>query len=186
MAIRLKTKWSDKDRQRSPDELAGALAFTIWRIGIEGVLNLENEGFQTDSQSQRMDITAEFMAFLVHMTDRAAYDPLNNEERGVFISALALRLADFMQDNRQDVESPGDFRGPFITLLNTRMSDYAECSCLEEAPGFTMRRTFGDHVTRQMGEKDRKWVTEHVMEIDVPEALSTLQRALKSLLGWGA
>jgi len=59
MAIRLKTKWSNKDRERSPKELASALAFTIWRIGMEGVLNLENEGFQTESQSQRMDITAE-------------------------------------------------------------------------------------------------------------------------------
>jgi hypothetical protein len=185
MAIRLKTKWSDKDRKRSPKEQAGALAFTVWRIGMEGVLNLENEGFQTESQSQRMDITAEFMAFLIHLTDRNAYDPLTDEERHVFISALALRLADFMQDNRQDVEGPRDYRGPFINLINERMSDYAECSySAEEGPGFSMRRTFGDHVTRKMGDKDRKWITEWVMEMETPEALATLKRAMKSLLGW--
>ncbi len=185
MAIRLKTKWSNKDRERSPEELASALAFTIWRIGMEGVLNLENEGFQTESQSQRMDITAEFMAFLTHITDRNAYAPLSDEERAKFISALALRLASFMQDNRQDVEGPGDYRGPFIELLNNRMSDYAECSYSEEdGPGFSMRRTFGDHVTQKMGDKDRKWITEWVMEMETPEALSTLKRATRSLLGW--
>lgn len=185
MAIRLKTQWSNKERARSPRELAGALAFTVWRIGMEGVLNLENEGFQTETQSQRMDITAEFMAFLTHMTDRNAYDPLSDEERAVFISTLAKRLADFMQDNRQDVEGPGDYRGPFIDLINARMSDYAECSySAEEGPGFSMRRTFGDHVTAQMGEKDRKWITEYVMEIETAEALKTLKRAMQSLLGW--
>jgi len=47
-----------------------------------------------------------------------------------------------------------------------------------------MRRTFGDHVTRTMGEKDRKWITEYVMEIETPEALATLKRATISLLGW--
>ena len=186
MAIRLKTKWSNKDRERSPKELASALAFTIWRIGMEGVLNLENEGFQTESQSQRMDITAEYMAFLIHMSDRNAYDPLTDEERAEFISALALRLADFMQDNRQDVEGPGDYRSLFIDLINNRMSDYADCSYSEQdGPGFSMRRTFGDHVTHKMGEKDRKWITEYVMEIETPEALATLKRATNSLLGWG-
>lgn len=186
MAIRLKTKWSDKDRERSPKELAGALAFTVWRIGMEGVLNLENEGFQTESQTQRMDITAEYMAFLIHMCDRNAYDPLTDEERAVFISALALRLADFMQDNRQDEEGPGDYRSLFIELINDRMSDYADCSYSEkDGPGFSMRRTFGDHVTHKMGEKDRKWITEYVMEIETPEALATLKRATNSLLGWG-
>jgi len=185
MAIRLKTQWSDKDRKRSPEELASALAFTIWRISMEGVLNLENEGFQTKTQSQRMDITAEYAAFLAHMTDRNAYGPLSDEERAKFISALALKLGDFVQDNRQDVEGPGDYRSLFIDLINDRMSDYADCSYSDEdGPGFSMRRTFGDHVTQKMGEKDRKWITEYVMEIETPKALKNLKRAMESLLGW--
>jgi hypothetical protein len=29
-------------------------------------LNLENEGFQTDTNAQRLDVMTEFLAFLVH------------------------------------------------------------------------------------------------------------------------
>jgi hypothetical protein len=65
------------------------------------------------------------------------------------------------------------------------MSDYADCSYSDEdGPGFSMRRTFGDHVTQKMGEKDRKWITEYVMEIETPKALKNLKRAMESLLGW--
>ncbi len=183
--MRIKAKWHKKGKERSLEELASALAFTTWRIGMQGVLHLENEGFQTDTQSQRMDVVAEFAAFLTHIVDRYAYSRMSGEERARFINAFALKMAEFMQDNRQDVAGPGDHAGAFVALLNARTDDYAECSFDDrEGPGFSMRRTFGDHVTAVMGEKDRRWITDYVMDVETPEALRNLKRALRSLMGW--
>ncbi len=185
MAIRLKTKWHDKERERSVEEIGGALAFTIWRLGMEGVLHLENENFQTDTQSQRMDIAMEFVIFLLHTVDRMAHDRLTDEERAGLIIATAKKLATFLQENRESIGQMEDHRPAFIALMNQRMDDYAACSYAEpEGPGFSMRRTFGNHVTGVMGERDRKWVTDYVMDIETPEAMKTLKRAVRSLLGW--
>ncbi len=63
--MRVKSKWSNKGRERTLDEVGGAAAFILWRIAQQGLLNLENEGFQTETRSQRMDVIAEFLAFLV-------------------------------------------------------------------------------------------------------------------------
>ena len=38
-----------------------ALAFIEWRIAGKALLNLENEGFQTDTQLQRLDVLQEFV-----------------------------------------------------------------------------------------------------------------------------
>lgn len=185
MAIRLKTKWNDKERERSVDEIGGALAFTIWRLGMEGVLHLENENFQTDTQSQRMDVVGEFVIFLLHIIDRMSHNRMTNEERAALVIATAKKLATFMQENREGVSGPGDHKSAFISQINARMDDYAECSYSdEEGPGFSMKRTFGDHVTNVMGERDKKWITHVVMDIETPEALTMLKRATRSLLGW--
>ncbi|HFD87953.1 MAG TPA: hypothetical protein ENJ35_09800 [Gammaproteobacteria bacterium] len=185
MAIRLKTKWHKKEKERTVEEVASALAFSIWRIGMEGVLHLENEDFETETNSQRMDIAAVFVIFLTHVVDRMAYDRLTDEERAALVTALAKRLAIFMQENREEVEGPGDYTTTFIQKLNEQIGDYAECSwSKEDGPGFSMRRTFGDHVTQVMGERYRKWVTTFIIDIEAPEALRTLNRTVKSLLDW--
>jgi hypothetical protein len=48
--VRIRSQWNDKKRRRSVEETAGALAFIEWRIAGQTLLNLENEGFQTDTQ----------------------------------------------------------------------------------------------------------------------------------------
>ena len=48
--------------------------------------------------------------------------------------------------------------------------------------GFQMRRRCGDNVTKVMGEKDRKWVTDQVMDIEIPDALKTFKKVARSLL----
>ena len=77
--MRIKSKWSLKDRERTLAETGGAMAFILWRIGQQGVLNLENEGFQTDTNSQRLDIMGEFMGFLVHVVDRMMANRLEQD-----------------------------------------------------------------------------------------------------------
>jgi len=179
--VRVKSKWSNKGRQRTLDEVGGAAAFILWRIAQQGLLNLENEGFQTDTRSQRMDVIAESLAFLVHLADRNKSEALDAQERQEFITSLARHLADTMQENRTDAEGKGDYRRPLINLFNERGADYAECPMPDGEPGYAMKRYFGECVSKVMGEKDNKWITDQVMDAEVPELLKPLNKALKEL-----
>jgi hypothetical protein len=180
--VRIKTRWNDKKKVRTLDEIAGALAFTEWRIAGKALLNLESEGFQTDTQLQRLEVLQEFCAFLIHVTDRLVHAFMADSERRRFIVALALKLADTYHDNRVDVDGRGqDFRQPFIDLLNKRMADYAEFRFENGAPGYAFKRYLGECVTNTMGPKDRKWICDQVMEIEVPAMLKTLNKGLDDL-----
>ena len=184
MKIRVKSKWNDKDRERSSEEIGSALGFNLWRIAGANVLHMENEGYQTDTYNQRLDVIAELLAFFVHVVDRMASQKEYSEEaRRELVTALALNLAKTMHDNRLDVnEEKGDYRAAFIELMNQRMAEYAGFSFDGEEPGFQLRRRVGEHVTQVMGEKDKKWVTDQVMDIEIPDALKTFKKVTRSLL----
>ena len=182
--MRIRSRWNDRKKERSLEEIAGALAFIEWRIAGQALLNLENEGFQTDTQLQRLEVLQELCAFLIHVTDRKVHADMPEEERQRFIIALALKLADTYHDNRVDAEGRGqDFRKPFIELLNNRMADYADFRFENGAPGYAFKRYLGDCVTNSMGPRDSKWISDQVMEIEVPAMLKTLEKGLKDLFG---
>ncbi len=184
--MRIRSRWKNKGRARTLEENAGALAFIEWRIAGKALLNLENEGFQTDTQMQRLDVLQELTAFLIHVTDRLVHGDLDEEQRRKFIVALALKIADTYHDNRVDVEGRGqDFRPGFIEVLNQRMADYAEFSFDDGEPGYAFKRYLGECVTNTMGEKDRKWISDQVMEIEIPEMMKTLKKGLKDLFETG-
>jgi len=181
VVVRVKSKWSNKGRARTLEEIGGAAAFILWRIAQQGLLNLENENFQTDTRAQRIDVITEFLAFLVHLADRMKAEALDANERQKFITSLAQHLASQVQENRSDAQGKGDYRKPFIDLLNARAADYAEFPMPDGEPGYAMKRYFGDSVRAVIGEKDNKWVTDQVMEIEVPETLAPLKKALREL-----
>ncbi len=83
--VRVKSKWNAKDRVRTLDEIGGATAFILWRIAQQGLLNLENEGFQTDTREQRIDVITEFLAFLVHLTDRMKAEALEENDNKILV-----------------------------------------------------------------------------------------------------
>jgi len=181
--MRVNAKWSRKGKVRTPAEIAGALAFTGWKIAADIVLTLENEGFETNSQTQRLDVIAEIMCFMVAVVDRMVFDKYTDEERAEFVSAFALSLGEILQDNRQDVEGPGEHKQAFIALINPRTSEYAECSySKEEGASFPMRRILGNYVRDSMGDKDRKWIPDYIIDVEAPKIVATLKRALPSLL----
>ncbi len=184
--MRIRSRWKNKGRARTLEENAGALAFIEWRIAGQALLNLENEGFQTDTQLQRLDVLQELTAFLIHVTDRLVHGDLDDAQRQKFIIALALKTADTYHDNRVDTEGRGqDFRPGFIDALNQRMADYAEFSFEDGEPGYAFKRYLGERVTNTMGERDRKWICDQVMEIEVPEMLKTLKKGLSELFETG-
>ena len=176
---RLKTKWNQADRKRKPEEIAGVIGFNLWVLAGESCLFLENEGFETASRFQRLDVIAEFVAFGAHVADRMVFDEMTASEREIFINALGQHLADTMQSNRADVEE-GEYRKDFINLLNERMGEYSECGfTYEDGPSFSMRRIAGNKVRDVMGDKDNKWIPDYVIDSEIPKMLLALKRVFK-------
>ena len=180
--MRVRSKWSKKDKTHTVEEVAGALAFIAWRIAGNAVLNMENHEYGTETQSQRLDIMAEFLAFTIHIIDRMTIDKFDAEERQRFMVELALKSAKHMQDNRRDIEGPGEYKQAFIDMLNQRLDEYSDCTYdPKEGASFVMRRLFGDHVTKVIGEKNKQWVTAQIIDIEVPDLFRTLNKSLPNL-----
>jgi hypothetical protein len=180
---RIKSTWRE-ERERSVDEIASALAFIAWRIALEGAKDLHGEGYRYDSDPQRVAVMAEFVAFLVQVADRLCHEIMADEDREAFVNACARRLADQVQDNLSDLFGPGDYRGPFIETLNSRLADYSELSFADGRPGYDVLRYFGDRVQRVMGrDQTNRWVIDQIMERSGPEAAQSLHRSLLNLLG---
>lgn len=185
MRLRINTKWHNKTRQVSTEEKANTMAFIAWKIAAGFVLDMENEEFQTDSQSMRLDIIKECLAFMVSLTDRMAAKQLSQEERQELVTKMALKTAKTLQENGEDLLGRGkDYQKDYIDLLNERMNAYAHCNWNDdkEEPGFQYKRDFGDHVAAVMGEKDNKWIAQHVIEIEVPDMIENLKKGKAQMI----
>jgi hypothetical protein len=53
---------------------------------------------------------------------------------------------------------------------------------IDHEPSFQLLRFFGDRMTTVLGERQRKWVGTQVIDIEAPEAVKTLRRAISSLI----
>jgi len=178
--MRMRTKWHDKERSVSVDEKANTMAFISWRIAAALVLNLENENFQTDTHKQRLDVIREALAFLVSVTDRLVAEQMSAEERQEFVAKYAIKLSKTFQENCEDLLGRNiDYKKDFIDTLNQRLNAYAECSWDDEKdmPGFQYKRDFGDYISAEMGARDNKWITDQIIEIEVPEMLENLKKS---------
>ncbi len=180
--MRVKSRWNRKDKTHTVEEIAGALAFIIWRLGGNGVLSMENAGFQTETNLQRLNILAEFAAFAIHIADRMTIERFSDDERLRFMTELARKTAGHYEDNKRDFAGDGDWGQEFIDLLNARMGEYAEFGYSEEeGPSFGMKRLFGDKLKKAFGEADEKWVSQQIIDIEVPEIMSHLKRSVPNL-----
>lgn len=183
MRIRLKTQWNRQTREISLADTVSVLAFNAWKIGMQALLEIENQNFQIDTQLQRMAIMEEIMAFLVHILDRIAYTELEEADRQQLIHHFALKLADHIQDNTRDFAGQGDYRNPFINKLNIRLVDYAETSWDQtvQLPGFSMSLSFGQHIAASLGPRDQQWALDYIQRTLLPEMLDPYKRVLMRL-----
>jgi len=177
--MRVKSHWNKRAKPQSLEEIAGALGFISWQIAAHGVLELENQGFTTHSQDHRLQIIAEFLAFLFQVADRLSYTQMADAERQRFITALAHYIADIFADNKRDAVGDGEHRHLFIDLLNQRANEYAELSFNEGNAGFDFLRYFGDQVTATLA--GERWVSEYIVDVGAPEAIQTLKTGMKGL-----
>ncbi len=180
--VRLKTKWNQKDRARDCGATGSALAMSVWKLASQSLLNLENEGFETRTNTQRLDAIAELLAYSLHLIDRLAHVRLDEERRRQLVGAVAARITEIMRDNRTDVDGDDSERS-FADLANRRGDEYSDCNFdADQGPSFTMRRILGQHVQRVLGEKDNKWIPDYVLDAEAPEIYKGIRRAARSLL----
>ncbi len=183
MRIRIKTKWSKEERDVSVEDAVSVLAFNSWKIGMQTLLEIENEEFQIDTQQQRIEVLEEIMAFMIQALDRIVHETLSDEDRATLISLFANKLADHVQDNARDFSGPGDYRTPFINKLNERFVGYAETKWNDEKdePGFSMGREFSNNITRVLGPKDQKWAFDYIQQVLMPEFYALYKKTIKSV-----
>jgi hypothetical protein len=182
VSLRVRSRWKNAG-ERSLEDIGTVCATNAWRIAGNGVLNLENEGFETTTQRQRLDLIEEFLAFLLHVADHAVYERMSQDERARLITAMAMRMADLVADNRADFEGPGNQRAAFIDRLNQRGDRYAEYRWeSERTPGFALMQAFAEWMSEQLGPTNRKWAVDQIMAIEGPEAVEHFLKAMDSLL----
>jgi len=193
MAIRMKTKWHRSKRsqrnmegskkERSMTDLAGIIAFNIWKLTREMYTNMEKDGFHFGEDEQVINMFIEVIAFMIQVGDRTVYEKLTEDERREFVSAMALDLADMIETNKRELLGEGDYRAEIVQKLNARFGDYSECPYDDDGPSYEFRRLLAHSISQVMAETDNKWVLEQIMDIEVPKALKNLQRMLKDVLG---
>lgn len=182
MAIRMRTKWHTGG-PKSIEDRAGVVGFNIWKISNEAWKRLEKDGFQLGEDRQLAAVITEIIAYLVQVADRLVYGQLSEEERARFVNAMGQHLARTMQSNMLDMMGPGDHATPFIAILNARIADYADFEFKNFAPSYGFLRYFGEKMSEAMATTDNKWIIEHVMEIEGPEAMKPLKKLMGEVLG---
>ena len=173
----VKTRWRKKG-ERTLAERASVIGANVWKISTEIFKHMEREGFRFGSDRLVTDVLAEFIAFLVQLCDRAVYGRLSETERAALIGEVVRHLAATMENNQRDLLGPGDYRKPFIDLLNTRFGEYAGFAYAGAEPGYPCLRFFAGKVSDAMASGDNKWVVEQMMDIEAPEMVRLVAKLI--------
>ena len=183
--MRVKSQWFKDGKARSPQELAGAAAFIVWRIGENALKSMRTADFDIAVGTQYFSFLSEFLIFLVQVADRIAYRRMSGEERVAFTGTLANRAGETLSDNQSRLlgGTAAEHKAAFIELLNQRAGEYAEFEYDESGPSFSFLRHLGYVMQEIMEERDRYWVTDQLMAIEAPEAVETLEKAMLGLCG---
>ena len=178
---RVKTVWFKKDGERSVDDIATALATTIWRMADRAIDNLSKADFDIITPERGFKIIGELTAFAVHYVDRLLFPRMDDAARGEVISALGVRLAEIMEDNilefTEGARDPDyDYEQGYIDMLNTRMTEYAHYDFPDDRPSFPALRYLSLQIREGMEATDQTWIQDQIMDIEMPEILGTVKK----------
>ena len=180
----VKTRWRKKGA-RTLTERAGVIGANLWKLSIEIFKHMEKEGFRFGSDRLVTDVLAEFMAFMVQLADRAVYAKLSEADRAALIGEVVGHLASTMENNQRDLLGPGEYRKPFIDLLNARFAEYAGFAYSGAEPGYPCLRFFAAKVSDAMATGDNKWVVEEMMDIEAPEMVRLVRKLVEQTVEAG-
>lgn len=179
--MRMKTTWHRGDKPRSPEETAGALAMIVWGIAVRRARNFQEIGAWVD-EYRVLDIAREFLAFLVHVSDRLIHDIVSEGDRGRFITALVVKTGAAVADNHTEIAGPGDYAAGFISMFNRRSAVYADLPFGGSCPSYSMYCCLGGHIAAVLETENEaalaSYVTARLIEIEAPEAVATLAKAI--------
>lgn len=184
MALRIKSHWHDDASERSLSEIAGAIAYIIWRIAKDKAITLHGEDFVYIDDRQRMDVIIEYVIFQLNVTDRLAKlrFEMDDEQRSKLIYATTKKLAAHVHGNSFDLFGEGDHIGPFVNRLNERGSEYSELNYTDDGPSYPFLRHLGYSIQQIMGKDgENRWVIDQVMDKDGPDVDRQLSRAIENL-----
>jgi hypothetical protein len=174
--------------QRSAATLASVVVMLAWKLAVDAIKRMRKADYDIDVGRPYFDFVCEFLIFMAMAADRIAYLHLDPEKRADFTTALARRMAEVVEENNYmlmgSVE-PGACRRHFIDRFNQRSGEYAEFDYGQNGPDFGFKRLFAASIGEGLPEKDRLWVVDQVMDIEVPEALKALDKTLAGLFGVG-
>ncbi|MBI5626759.1 MAG: hypothetical protein HY935_06115 [Nitrosomonadales bacterium] len=181
--MRIKSHWFKSGHKRTPQEIAGALAFVIWRIGDNALKNTRKANFEIEIGAQYFSFLTEFLIFLVQVADRIAYRQLPAEDRSAFTSFLANRVAETLAENQSRLTGNGFeiHKQHFIDKLNQRSGEYAEFGYGSDGPEFAFTRYLGFCMREVLGENDSNWIIDQMMSIGAPEAVSMMEKTMRDL-----
>ena len=182
--MRVKSKWFKSGREKTPQEIAGAVAFIIWRIAQNALKNTRKADFDVAVGVQYFAFLSEFLIFLVQVADRIAYGRLSAEIRVVFTTALAKRVAEILAENRNELlgDEVSGHKGNFIERFNLRAGEYAEFEYGSDGPSFSFLRYLAYCMLDIVDERDKSWVIDQMMAIEAPEAVTMVEKAMQGLL----
>ncbi len=172
----VKTRWRDGQTRTLADR-AGVIGTNVWKIALEIFKHMERDGFRFGSDRMVTDVLSEFIAFLVQLVDRSVYGRLPEADRATLIGEVARHLAATMENNQFDLFGPGEYKAPFIALLNERFAEYAGFSFADGAPPLTSLRFLAAKVADAMAAGENKWVVEQVMDVEAPEMVRLISQA---------
>jgi hypothetical protein len=181
--MRVRSHWFRAGAPRSAAEVAGAAAFTAFRLAQNALKNVRKADYELPAGEAYFAFLAEWLAFLVHCADRIAHARGDEAWRIEFTTALANKAGEFLAGNEADLlgADAAQAKRRFVALVNQAGEDYAACDWTE-GPGYGLLRCFGHRVAATMHERERTWAVSQVMECEAPEAVTTLERVIAGLL----
>jgi len=183
MAVRIRSRFHDK-RERTSAELASVVATLAWKLAIDSIRNMRKAKFDIDIGRPYFEFVSEYLVLLATAADRIAHRELDAENRMAFTVALAKRMAEIVEDNRDmllGAAVSGECRHDFLERFNRRGADYAEFDYGADGPGFGFRRYFASCLREALPAKDSLWVIDQAMDVEVPTAIKGLEKTLAGL-----
>jgi len=115
--VRIKSRWHKSDKPKSMQQIASVMAFIVWRVSQNALKRMRTEQYDIDPGQQYFAFLSELLIFLIQIADRIAYQRLDTAQRDEFTTALAIRVAEILDDNQSDLLGSlqaGSYKGRFI------------------------------------------------------------------------
>ena len=184
--MRIKSHWFKAGTEKSPEEIAGAAAFIVWRVAQNALKTMRAAKFELAPGPQYFAFLAEFLIFLALGADRIAYRRGDHGWRVRFTTALANRVGEILAENESTLlgaDAAGEVKRRFVARVNDCAVDCAGFDWPDEGPDYAFLRYLGHRVADVMEQQDKTWAVSQVIEVEAPEAAETLQRGMAGLLG---